>query len=147
MLRTRPAFLLSGLILLAGCKSASQIEDESQAAADTSRVYTNAVHVLVDGDDVGTTPRTIRVRRKMGTRKVSLWRKGEEFRIYEIEFAGTVAGEQTLAGFWSTDSMEGETYDIRTLPNDGEGTYFIPYAPHPIKVEDHAHGIVLLVQD
>lgn len=145
-LRLAPMLLVGGLILVAGCRSSSEVQQET-AVTDTSRVYTRAVHVLVDGDDIGTIPRTVRVRRGLGTRKVSLWQAGEEFRVYEFEIAGTVAGEQTLQGFWSTPSMEGDTYDVSTLPNDGEGTYFVPYTPYPIKVEDHKYGLILLVQD
>lgn len=145
MHRILPALLISGIVLL-GCKSTSKVQGEEAVVADSNRVYTNAVHVLVDGDDMGTIPRTVRVRRGMGTRRVSLWQAGEEIRIYEIEFASSVAGEQTLQGFWSTSSVEGETYDVRTLPNNGEGTFFIPYTEYPIKVEDHTYGITLLVQ-
>lgn len=137
---------IGGLLILAGCQSTSPIADEA-VGEDTTRVYTQAVHVLVDGDDVGTIPRTIRVRRGMGNRKVSLWQAGEEFRVYEIEFAGSVAGEQTLQGFWSNSSMEGESFDVRTLPNNGEGTFYVPYAQYPIKVEDHTYGVTLLVED
>lgn len=138
--------LLGGTFVMIGCRSSAEVEDEG-VVADTNRVYTQAVHVLVDGSDVGTIPRTIRVRRGMGTRKVSLWQAGEEFRVYEIEFVSTVAGDQALQGFWSSSSMEGEAFDVRTLPNNGEGTYFVPYARHPIKVEDHEFGVTLLVED
>lgn len=138
--------MLGGALLMIGCRSSGEVEEEG-VVADTNRVYTRAVHVLVDGDDVGTIPRTVRVRRGMGTRKVSLWQAGEEFRIYEIEFASSVAGDQTLQGFWSSNSMEGEAFDVRTLPNDGEDTFFVPYARHPIKVEDHQYGVTLLVED
>ena len=147
MYRTFPALLFFSLVFFGGCTSSSKVQDDAPVAADSSQVYTNAIHVLVDGDDVGTTPRTVRVRRGFGTRKVSLWQAGEEFRVYEIEFASTVAGDQTLQGFWSTDSMEGDTYDIRNLPNNGEGRFFIPYTQYPIKVEDHAYGVTLLVQN
>lgn len=146
MCRHVPYLAIGFVVALTGCYSSSSIEDES-LPADTARVYTHAVHVLVDGDDVGPVPRTVRVRRRLGDRKVSLWQSGEEFRIFELEFAGTVEGEHTLQGFWSSSSAEGTTLDARTLPNDGEGTYFVPYAPYPIRVEDHAYGLTLLVED
>jgi|GEM_PF-3876835 len=142
-------FLLCALgagLFLTGCYSSSKIEDES-IPGDGTRVYTRAVHVLVDGDDVGTVPRTVRLRRQLGNRKVSLWQAGEEFRIYELEFGGSVEGDQLLQSFWSSRSPDGASFDARTLPNNGEGTFYVPYSPYPIRVEDHVYGLVLLVED
>lgn len=144
--RVFPALFLGVLFLLTGCTQTSPVAEED-VVADSSRVYTQAVHVLVDGDDVGQTPRTVQVRRGFGTRKISLWQAGEEFRTYEIEISNTVAGDQMLQGFWSTDSMEGDTYDVQSLPNNGEGTFYIPYTEYPIKVEDRTYGLTLLVRD
>lgn len=150
MPRAIPLLLFIGIQAAAGCSTSSKIQDDESAdaaSADSTRQYTRAIHVLVDGNDRGTVPMTVQIRRGFGTRRVSLYQAGKEIRIYEFEFSGTTAGDQTLQGFWSTPSAEGASFDVRTLPNDGEMTFFVPYTPYPIKVEDHAYGLTLHVED
>lgn len=144
-----PAILIFGL-LAAGCSSTSKVKEGAETASaesDSGKVYTNAVHVLVDGTDMGVIPMTVRVRRSFGTREVSLWQKGEEIRIYELEISSTVDGDQTLQGFWSTSSTEGQSYDVRNLPTAGENTYRVPYTSYPIRVVDNTYGVTLLISN
>lgn len=134
--------------LAAGCASSDRIAGKGgEAAADTSsEAYTKAIHVLVDGRDVGTVPRTVRVRRSFGTRIVSLWQSGKEIRTYELPIQPTSSTDQTRMGFWGSSSIDGETYDVRTLPNEDE-TYQIPFSSGPMKIEDHTYGLTLLIQE
>lgn len=138
------------ILLVVGCQSTRSVSGEADAADPdvdtTAQVYTNAIHVLVDGNDVGTLPRTIRVRRSFGTREISLWQAGEEIRKYEITITSTVEGDQTRMGFWGTETSDGETYDARTLPNEDE-IYQIPYSNGPMKIEDHTYGLTLLIRE
>ena len=146
-----PFISLIALLVFGGCRSSSRTVDEGEdragAIVDTTKLYTLAVHVLVDGRDRGTVPATIRVRRSFGTRQVSLWQAGKEIRTYEIEITTTTEGTQTLQGFWSTRSMEGETYDVETLPKEGDDTYLIPYTPNRITIEDRAFGLTMLISE
>src|SRR5690606_37210141 len=133
-------------LFLTGCYSSSKIEDES-IPGDSTRAYTRAVHVLVDGDDVGTVPRTVRLRRQLGNRKVSLWQAGEEFRIDELGCGGSVAGAQSIPSVWSCRAPDGARSDARTPAIRGEGAFSVPYSPYPIGVEDQVCGLALLVED
>lgn len=144
--------LLVFTIALVGCRSASSVQEDPDAAemtadGDGPRMYTQAVYVLVDGDDIGMAPMTVRVRRSFGTREVTLWQAGDEIRTYEIEMVHTSEGLQTQQGFWSTPSTDGATYDVRNLPTAGETTFLVPYSDYPIKIEDQAYGITLLVTE
>lgn len=151
MLVFRLALLTFGAFLvLTGCRSSSEIAEggeSSDAASDSTMVYTRAIHVLVDGNDVGVIPRTVRVRRSFGTQEVSLWQAGEEIRTYEIEMVYTADGIQTQQGFWSTSSAQGETYDVRNLPTSDDSTFQVPFSEYPIRVEDQTYGVTLLVSD
>lgn len=138
-------------IAFTGCRS-SAVQEGDEAAEEVDgdsgpRLYTQAVHVLVDGNDVGTAPMTVRVRRSFGTREVTLWQAGDEIRTYEIEMVHTSDGIQTQQGFWSTPSSDGASYDVRNLPTSGESTFLVPYSAYPIKVEDQAYGVTLLVTE
>lgn len=149
-LRLIPFLLLGALVALTGCRSSSKVaEDELTGVVqpDSSKVYTQAIHVLVDGRDMGVIPKTVRIRRSFGTRMVSLWQAGKEIRTYEIEISSTADGDQTLQGFWSTNSMTGDSYNVQNLPNDGEENYRIPYSERPLTVEDHTYGVTLHVQN
>jgi hypothetical protein len=141
---------LLALLVVGGCRSSSRTVDEDDlttSVTDTTEMYTRAVHVLVDGRDRGTVPTTIRVRRSFGTKQVTLWQAGKEIRTYEIEITTTTGGTQTLQGFWSTRTMEGDSYDVETLPKEGDDTYLIPYTPNRIKVEDRAFGLTMLISE
>jgi hypothetical protein len=145
-----PFLSLIVVLVLGGCRSSSRTVDDDDlgaATADTTELYTMAVHVLVDGRDKGTVPTTIRVRRSFGTQEVTLWQAGKEIRTYEIEISNTTEGTQTLQGFWSTRTMEGDSYDVESLPKDGEDTYRIPYTPNRITVEDRAFGLTMLISE
>jgi hypothetical protein len=141
-------FLTAVLVLFSACRSSSGVVGDADGSpdADSTRVYTNAVHVLVDGRDVGEIPRTVRVRRSFGTRAVSLWQAGEVIRKYEIPIYPTSEGEQTRMGFWGTRSIDGETYDVRNLPNEDE-TYQVPFSNGPMKIEDREYGVTLLIRE
>ncbi len=141
--------LAVSLLLLAACQSSSSLVGDGETdggETDTSRVYTNAIHVLVDGRDVGTIPRTVRVRRSFGTRMVSLWQAGKEIRKYEIPISPTSEGDQTRMGFWGTQSLDGESYDVQNLPHEGE-TYQVPFSSQPMKIEDRQYGVTLLIRE
>ena len=140
---------LSAAVLVVGCSSTSSQVDSTgeRGPADTSVVYTQAIHVLVDGQDRGMIPQTVRIRRSFGTQEVSLWQAGKEIRIYELEIATTTEGRHTLQGFWSTPSADGASFDVSTLPKRGENTYQIPYAAYPLRIEDNQYGVTLLVSD
>ncbi|MEX0820936.1 MAG: hypothetical protein WD021_02220 [Rhodothermales bacterium] len=143
------AMLAVLFLALAACQSTVPVVgdgDAEGAESDTSRVYTNQVHVLVDGRDVGTVPRTVRVRRSFGTRAVSLYQAGEEIRVYELPIQPTSSGQQTRMGFWGTRSPEGETYDVRNLPHEDE-VYEVPFSAQPMKIEDHEYGVTLLIRE
>lgn len=143
------SFLALFVLLLASCRSTSDITGEAATVGperDSSVVYTNAIHVLVDGRDVGTIPQTVRVRRSFGTRVISLWRAGEEIRKYEIPIFPTSETEQTRMGFWSTRSVDGESYDVRNLPNKNE-TYQVPFSNGPMRIEDREYGVTLLIRE
>lgn len=149
LIQPLPVFLMA-VLLFGGCRSASSSldgEGDDVARADTSVVHTQAIHVLVDGKDRGTIPQTLRIRRSFGTHEVSLWQAGQEIRIYELEISSTTAGQQTLQGFWSTPSSEGASFDISTLPKEGEITYRIPFSPYPLRIEDNEYGVTLLVSE
>ena len=142
--------LLLATIFLVGCHSSSPLVEGGEpgdAGADSSLVYTQAIHVLVDGADQGVIPRTVRIRRSFGIQEVSLWQAGEEIRTYEIEMVHTSDGIQTQQGFWSTSSTDGQTYDVRNLPMKGETTFRVPFSNHPMKIEDQTYGVTLLVSD
>lgn len=143
-------FLLASAVAIVGCSSTSPPVAETSgedAIVDTNVVHTMAIHVLVDGDDQGTIPRTLRIRRSFGTQQVSLWQAGEEIRIYEIEIVSSVAGDQLMQGFWSTPSSDGAAYEVKTLPKRGEYTYQIPYSRQPMRIDDNEYGLTLLVSD
>lgn len=149
--RLVPLLLITSVVL-AGCRSSSAVKEDPQAAETAAddgapHVYSQAVYVLVDGNDVGMAPMTVRVRRNFGTREVTLWQAGDEIRTYEIEMVHTSHGLQTQQGFWSTPSSDGATYDVRNLPTVGETTFLVPYSDYPIKVEDQAYGVTLLVTE
>lgn len=149
--RLVPVLLVASALLI-GCRSASGVQENGDVAEAAGNeegppVYTQAIHVLVDGNDVGMTPMTVRVRRSFGTREVSLWQAGDEIRTYEIEMVHTSDGIQTQQGFWSTPSIDGATYDVRNLPTVGETTFLVPYSQSPIKIEDQAYGVTLLVSE
>lgn len=130
--------------LVAGCSTSKDVVEGDDAVADSLR-YGKAVYVLVDGRDAGAVPRTLRLYRSYGTREVSLFQRGKEIRKYEIGIAATSAGEQTRMGFWSSGSADGETYDVRTLPNKDE-VYLIPFSEAPMRVEDHQYGLTMLIR-
>ncbi len=138
--------LAVSILLLSACRSTSNVTAEGDGDGDSTRVYTNAVHVLVDGRDVGPIPQTIRVRRSFGTREISLWKAGEEIRTYEIPISPTSEGDQTRMGFFGSSSADGESYDVRTLPNKDE-TYQVPYSDGPMKIEDRQYGVTLLIRE
>ena len=145
-----PFVCLIAFLVLGGCRSSSRtVEEESggSAVVDTTELYTLAVHVLVDGRDKGTVPTTIRVRRSFGTREVSLWQAGKEIRTYHLEFSATTEGTQTLQGFWSTRTTDGDANDVESLPKEGDDTYLIPYTPNRIRVEDRAFGLTMLISE
>ena len=151
-MKRRPfiSLIAVSLLLVAGCRSTSGVSGEADAegasADSTERVYTNAIHVLVDGRDVGTVPKTLQVRRGFGTQEISLWQAGKEIRKSELPLTSTVEGDQTRMGFWGSNTSDGETYDVRTLPNEDE-IYQIPYSNGPMKVEDHTYGLTLLIRE
>ncbi|MXW64147.1 MAG: hypothetical protein F4Y00_01080 [Bacteroidetes bacterium SB0662_bin_6] len=130
--------------LVAGCSASKDVAQGDEAVADSLR-YGKAVYVLIDGRDAGTVPKTIRLYRSYGTREVSLFQRGKEIRKYEIGIAATAAGEQARMGFWSNRSAEGETYDVRTLPNKDE-VYLIPFSEAPMRIEDHQYGLTMLIR-
>ncbi len=143
-------FFLVAVVALGGCRSTSPpVADTSDedAPTDTSAVHTRAIHVLVDGDDQGTIPRTLRIRRSFGTQQVSLWQAGKEIRIYEIEISATGDSQQVLQGFWATPSSDGASYEVKTLPKGDEITYRIPYTSHPLRIDDSEYGVTLLVSN
>lgn len=142
-------FLLAALLLISGCSlSSSSGEDGIKSArADSSRLYTKAVHVLVDGRDMGIIPMTVRIRRSFGTREVTLWQAGKEIRTYELELNLSSEGSQLLQGFYSSRSMDGDAYDVESLPKAGDDVYVIPYAQRPLKIEDRQYGVTLLVAE
>lgn len=143
-------FLLAFFVALVGCTSTSTPAADAtgeDAPVDTNDVHTKAIHVLVDGDDQGTIPRTLRIRRGFGTQQVSLWQAGEEIRIYELELANSAASDQLMQGFWSTPSADGAAYEVKTLPKRGENTYQIPYSSHPMRIDDNEYGLTLLVSE
>ena len=148
--RLVPALFIAA-ILLVGCRTSTPIVDDDEAGniseSDSSVVHTRAVHVLVDGKDLGVIPMTVRVRRGFGTRQVSLWQAGEEIRTYEFEIVHTSSGMQLQQGFWSNSSPDGETYDVRNLPTSNDSTFLVPYSNHPIKIEDQTFGVTLLVSE
>lgn len=146
LLRCLPALLIA-LAMFGGCRATSPVADAPTDGGPVDTLYTRAIHVLVDGNDQGTIPQTVRIRRGFGTEKVSLWQAGEEIRIYEIEISNTSAGDQLMQGFWSSPSVDGASYDISTLPKGGEITYRIPYSDRPMRIEDNQYGVTLLVSN
>lgn len=142
--------IFAAIVAFGGCTSTSTPVDETPGddiTGDSTAVHTRAIHVLVDGDDQGTIPRTLRIRRSFGTQQVSLWQAGEEIRIYEIEITSSVDSEQMMQGFWATPSTDGASYEVKTLPKRGENTYTIPYSPGPIRIDDNEYGLTLLVSN
>lgn len=146
LFRCVPALLIA-VAVLGGCRATSPAADAPTDGAPVDTLYTKAIHVLVDGADQGTIPQTLRIRRGFGTAKVSLWQAGKEIRIYEIEISNTSAGEQLMQGFWSSPSVDGDTYDVQTLPKGGEKIYRIPYSDRPMRIEDNQYGVTLLVSN
>ena len=130
--------------LVAGCSASKDVAEGDEVVPDSLH-YGKAVYVLVDGRDAGTVPKTIRLYRSYGTREVSLFQRGKEIRKYEIGIAATSAGEQARMGFWSNRSADGETYDVRTLPNKDE-VYVIPFSEAPMRIEDHQYGLTMLIR-
>lgn len=143
------AILVVLFLSLAACQSTVPVVgdgDVEGSESDTSAVYSNQIHVLVDGRDVGTAPRTVRVRRSFGTRSVSLYQAGEEIRVYEMPLQPTSSSTHTRMGFSGRRTPEGETYDVRTLPHEEE-VYEVPFSTNPMKIEDHEFGVTLLIRE
>lgn len=138
------SILVVSILLLSACRSTSAVTEGGPDG--DPMMYTNAVYVLVDGRNVGTIPQTVRVRRSFGTRVISLWKAGEEFRKYEIPIYPTSEGEQTRMGFFGTRSVDGETYDVSNLPNKDE-TYQVPYSTGPMRIEDREYDVTLLIRE
>ena len=146
LLSLAPIFL-GAAFLISGCSLSSSAgkDDGKVARQDSSKLYTKAVHVLVDGRDQGIIPMTVRVRRSFGTREITLWQAGKEIRTYEIELDLSSGSSQLLQGFYSSRSMDGDAYDAESLPKAGDDTYIIPYSQRPLKIEDRQYGVTLLV--
>ena len=132
--------------LAAGCSASKDMTAQEEGAVVDSLLYGKAVYVLVDGQDAGPVPRTIRLYRSYGTREVTLFQQGKELRKYEIGISATSEGNQARMGFWSNRSADGETYDARTLPHKDE-VYQIPFSQYPMRIEDHEYGLTMLIRE
>ena len=140
--------LVASVLIFAGCSSARSTADrtDGDAPADTTQFYGKAIHVLIDGRDVGPIPRTVRVNRSFGVRDISLFQSGKVIRRYEIGISSTAQGEQTRMGFFGSRTVDGETYDVRMLPSKDE-VYQIPFSNNPMRIEDHEYGLTMLVRE
>jgi hypothetical protein len=142
--------LVSVLLSLSACSSfqfGSKKDAPLAAHLDTTAIYTNAIYVLVDGQDRGQVPMTLRLRRGFGTRLVSLWQRGKEIRKYELETVHTAAGTALQQGFWSTQTNGVTTYDVRNLPSKNENYFYIPYSMSRLLIEDHTFGLTMIVEE
>lgn len=143
--------ILATVLLLSACSAIETGMKKSETAdaerRDSTGAYTSAVYVLVDGEDKGQVPMTLRVRRGFGTRLVSLWHKGKEIRKYELETVQTADGIALQQGFWSTDTNGTTTYDVRNLPTKNDNYFYIPFSVSRLLIEDHSFGLTMIVDE
>ncbi len=139
------------LVTLAGCAAGRGVNEGTGAAAvgaeQDGAVHSNQVYVLVDGRERGALPTTVRVRRGMGARVVSLWRAGEEFRTYELQTVHTADGLSMTYSFFGESDAASTVYDVSTLPTDGDDTFIVPYSPQRLTIEDREYGLTLIVEE
>ena len=137
-------FLLT-MLVLAGCMTSKDAASEEANAAEGYQ--DNSVHVLIDGQDKGVLPATVRVRRSFGTRMVSLYQGGKEIRTFELTKNYTVEDIQLAYSFFGRPQTGEMVYDVSVLPKDSENEYFIPFSRYPIRIEDREYDLVLLVTE
>ena len=101
----------------------------------------------MDGEDRGTTPRTLQIRRAFGESTVSIRVGNEVVRRYEFERASS-SNQSDLVYSFRGDNNDGmQTYDLTDLSQRGNRVYVVPYFEHPIRVEDRQYGLTLEVSN
>lgn len=121
------------------------IADAGVAADGTP--HTRVVHVLVDGRDKGMLPATIRVRRGLGARMVSLWQAGKEIRTYELQTVQTSDGLSLAYSFFGEQTPTSTVYDVMSLPTAGENNFIIPFSPYRLTIEDRVFQLTLIIEE
>jgi hypothetical protein len=147
-LRLLPATVIAVLVLCAGCASSKKTEQPPPATASAGgEIHTKAVYVLVDGRQKATIPATVRVKRGMGARIVSLYQSGKEIRKYELETIRTSGSMQLEYSFFGEEDANTAVFDAATLPKAGKDNFIVPYSPYRITVEDHQYQFTLIVEE
>ncbi len=140
------------LLFLGGCASTSQEAQEpavtkNGAAKSKAPVLSKTARIFIDGDEKGTTPATVTVRRGFGESRVVLRQGLTLVRAFELERVYTSNGADLVYSF-SGDNSSGETiYDLQELSQHKDGTYIIPFLGNSILIEDREFGLTLRIQN
>lgn len=146
--RLFPLVLLLALVGVAGCASSKKADAPEAGVTQRPELYGRQVYVLVDGKQRGSVPGTVRVRRGMGARMVSLWQAGAEIRTYELQTVATADGSQLSNSFFGEEDATSTVYDVAHLPTArGENNFIVPYSRHRITVEDRTYGLTIIVDE